>query len=327
MAFAYGGHSAAKLIHFAFTLAMIPLMIATARRLGFDGAPAARSSTAPVVGVCGASAYNDVALAFYILAVFYFAACAFEFTSCRPAGWILLRGEAPRNPDGSRCLVLSLDPASMARSGLFACEPTSMMAPWMARTAWMSGNPFAPLFNEWFPNPTSIAPQRSSPRAPQLRCQVAGASWEVTVRGFRTGDGHRSTHSALPSHCWPYAQAGQQLLLAALVAAIPWWANAGTRFLIPAMVFLALALVLSMPKDWLGVWLPCRQSSAEPQLAGLYAAKGAWRLHGFPGKRPCVCRTEQYLSQSLGIRIAEMLRAPPKPEIEFWTWLPYPRLM
>ena len=71
-AFVIGKHSAAKLVHFGFLLATVPLMLELGRRMRLpdrlSGAAAALYFCAPVVGVAGTSSYNDAALVFFSLA-------------------------------------------------------------------------------------------------------------------------------------------------------------------------------------------------------------------------------------------------------------------
>src|SRR5262249_20179686 len=71
-AFLIGKHSAAKLVHFGFLLATVPLMLDLGRRAGIpdrlSAAAAALYFCAPVVGIAGTSAYNDAALVFFTLA-------------------------------------------------------------------------------------------------------------------------------------------------------------------------------------------------------------------------------------------------------------------
>ncbi len=74
-AFAFGWHSAAKLVHFAFLLATVPLLLGIGRRLQLPDRVAWTAAAiyfcAPVVGVSGTAAYNDAAMVFFILATFY----------------------------------------------------------------------------------------------------------------------------------------------------------------------------------------------------------------------------------------------------------------
>ncbi|MBK5294410.1 MAG: hypothetical protein JJE04_22360 [Acidobacteriia bacterium] len=318
MAFAYGRHSAAKLIHFAFTLAMIPLMIATAKRLGFDGAPAAAIFFfAPVVGICGASAYNDVALAFYILAVFYVLLEKQEPAMLLLAGVLAGFCYAVKLPGiliAPAVLFYFLIRRQWRGAALFACGAGFMIAPWMLRTAWMSGNPFAPLLNEWFPNPYFHLATQQELTAWLRNYGVAALElpWEVTMRGFRTGGLAGPVFLLVPAALLALrSKPGQLLWLAALLTAIPWWANAGTRFLIPSMVFLALALVVSIPTRLAWVLAAAQAILCWPQFLDLYAAKGAWRLHGFPWQAALRLQDErQYLRANLWeYRIAEMLNA------------------
>jgi 4-amino-4-deoxy-L-arabinose transferase-like glycosyltransferase len=75
VAFAFGRHSAAKLVEFAFFLATLPLFFRIARRLGLGEMAALLAAVfyfcAPVAGVTGASSYNDAAGVFFALSAFY----------------------------------------------------------------------------------------------------------------------------------------------------------------------------------------------------------------------------------------------------------------
>ncbi len=75
-AFAFGRHSAAKLVHFAFLVATVPVMLAIGRRLGISERiswmGAALYVCAPVVGISGTCAYTDCALVCSTLATFLF---------------------------------------------------------------------------------------------------------------------------------------------------------------------------------------------------------------------------------------------------------------
>ena len=73
-AFAFGRHSAAAMLHFAFLLALVVLMLSYASRAGFPLAGAVGALlvfASPIVGVDGTSAYNDVATAAIAFALFY----------------------------------------------------------------------------------------------------------------------------------------------------------------------------------------------------------------------------------------------------------------
>ncbi|HLY17179.1 MAG TPA: glycosyltransferase family 39 protein, partial [Bryobacteraceae bacterium] len=74
-AFAFGRHSAARLVHCAFLLATVPLIRRIARRLNLPDTVALAATVlyfcAPMTGIAGTSAYTDAAAVFFVLATFY----------------------------------------------------------------------------------------------------------------------------------------------------------------------------------------------------------------------------------------------------------------
>ena len=74
-AFAFGRHSAARLVHCAFLLATVPLMLRIGRRLGLPEGAALTAAVlyfcAPMAGITGTSAYTDAGGVFFTLATFY----------------------------------------------------------------------------------------------------------------------------------------------------------------------------------------------------------------------------------------------------------------
>jgi hypothetical protein len=74
MAFTFGRHGAAALVHFTYLCSLPLLMVCWGRRFGFAGASifaAILIFASPVIGKDGISAYNDLAVATLIYAVFY----------------------------------------------------------------------------------------------------------------------------------------------------------------------------------------------------------------------------------------------------------------
>ena len=75
-AFAFGAHSAAKIVHFAFLVATPPILVAVGRRLGIQDRvswiAAAIYVCAPVVGVSATCTYTDGGLVCATLAAAYF---------------------------------------------------------------------------------------------------------------------------------------------------------------------------------------------------------------------------------------------------------------
>ena len=74
-AYAFGRESAAKLVHLAFLIASVPLLVGIGRRLHLPDlasfTAAALYCCAPVVGVTGTAAMNDAAMVFFGLATVY----------------------------------------------------------------------------------------------------------------------------------------------------------------------------------------------------------------------------------------------------------------
>src|SRR5205085_1727451 len=168
-AFAFGQHSAAKLVHFAFLISTAPVLVAIGRRLGISDTvswvAAALYLCAPVVGISGTCAYTDAALVCCILSTFYFLVAWRQEGEAKyliPAGllagfcyaiklsallipafaFVFVLIECRRNPK-----------LALARSGLLSAAALAVIAPWMLRSFILTGNPLAPLFNAWFPNP------------------------------------------------------------------------------------------------------------------------------------------------------------------------------
>jgi 4-amino-4-deoxy-L-arabinose transferase-like glycosyltransferase len=267
-AFAIGGSSAAAMVHLLFLIDLAVLIICYGRRSGF-AVPASIAAflvfASPVVGWDGTSAYNDVAAAailfglFYLLqvwdrervprilipigilaggsyAVKYTAAIAIPYAAGFLA-WKLWRGRKP--------LLRPLVTVS-ALAALF-------VLPWMIKNAVFVGNPVAPFANALFPNPNvhvSFEKQYvSSLRHYQLTSALQ-APWEVTVKGEKLQGYFGPVFLLIPLALLSLGRReGRRLLLAGAVFAIPWFFNVGTRFLIPALppLTVALALVLSRP--------------------------------------------------------------------------------
>jgi len=318
MAFAIGGHPAAKLVHFAFTLAAAPLIVATARKLGFDGMPAAGLFLlSPVVGVCGTSAYNDVALAFFTLAAFY---VLVDGRSAALAGLLAGFCYAVKLPGIliAPALVAWLLVACKWRAALTAAAAAAaVMAPWLARTWWMSGNPVAPLFNRWFPNSHFHLSSHEFLTGWLRTYDVPWQEqwWEVTLSGARTGGALGLAFLLAPVALLALRRReGRWLWLATAVAALPWMFNAGTRFLIPAAVFAALALAMTLPRPLAWTLVAVQAIAGLPPVQDYFGSPG-WRLHGVPWRAALRWEHEQdYLRRTLPeYRRAEMLNRHVKP--------------
>jgi hypothetical protein len=314
-AFAFGRHSAAALVHFAFLATLPAAMLFYARRFGFPAAGAAGAVfvfASPVVGLDGSTAYIDVAVAtvlfvlFYLLQVWdreripallvpvgilagftyaakYTAALAIPYALCF-VGWKLWRARKP-----------VLRPVLL----IFACAAASMV-PWMAKNAIVLGNPVSPFLNAVFPNPyVHVAFEEEYSRL-MRNYQGLRSRWdiplEITLRGSvlcgLLGPLFLLAPLALLSLRRP---AGRQLLLAAAVFGAAYGANIGTRFLIPALPFLSLAMGLAV-SQWKNVaagLILAHALLSWPDVLKLYCDPHAWRLDKVPVRQALRLESEE----------------------------------
>lgn len=322
-AFAFGKHSAAKLVHFGMLAASVPLMFALGRRLGLARWTSATGAglyfCAPVVGTAGTAAYNDAALVFFALAAFYLLLAWWQEGT---AGYLLPLGVVAGfcycvKPTGAVVApaVLAIVAFKRPRAAVWvAAAAAAMVLPWMIRNAVLSGNPLAPLMNRWFPNPHfHIATEEQLARSLRSYEGVTWKNlpWELAVRGRRLHGmvGPVFLLAPLALLGWRKKEC-RWLLAAAGLLALPWLLNIGARFLMPSLAFLALALAAALPRRVALVCLAVHAVLSLPPVAAAYAEPGAWRLEGLPWRAALRLEREQdYLRRTLWeYRIAEMVR-------------------
>ena len=166
VAFTFGRHSAAALVHMAFQTACLsswclrPALRHPAR--GNLRCPVVYAS--PVAGITGISAYNDLAVATLLFAGFYLLQVWDEL---RSDNLLILSGLLIRIRMRSRSRLrpaflwgglrrLDLRPATrpaLAAHTSLSLAALLMAAPWVLRNWLWLGNPAAPFLNAWFPNP------------------------------------------------------------------------------------------------------------------------------------------------------------------------------
>jgi hypothetical protein len=299
-AYAFGRHSAAALVHWCFLVTLPMLMLGYARRAraplaGLAGA--LFTFLSPVVGIDGASAYNDVAVACVIFGIFYLVeiwsatrqrglivligllagfAFALKYTAFLAAPyalfrivWTLRRDRTPwRKPALSFCALVLV-----------------MTSPWLVKNTLWLGNPVAPFFNRWFPNP-HVTVSFEAEYGRHMRNydglkSHAEIPLEVTVRGQILCGLLGPLFLLSPLALFAARDAlGRRLLFAVLLFGSIYAANIGTRFLIPAVPFvsLGLALVFCRFRPLLAVLVLAHAVSAWPDVIKTYASEYAWRL-------------------------------------------------
>ncbi len=268
MAFAFGRHSAARLVEFGFFLAGVPLIFRIGRRLGMSDLASLVAAvfyfTAPVIAVTGVTSYNDAALVFYTLAAFYLLLVWRGTADARylPAAGLLagfcydIKFSGIFTAAGAVLFVLWVRPQ---KAILVVAGAALAVAPWAIRSTVLTRDPVAPLMSSVFRNPYfHVATETDLAKSLRSLNAVAPARvpWELAF-----GDHLMGTYGpllfALPLGLLALRKRSARLcLMAAAILAIPWYSNTGARFLMPSLTFAALALGMALPRRWLG--LPSR---------------------------------------------------------------------
>jgi hypothetical protein len=310
-AFAFGRHSAAALVHLAFTLVLAVLMVCYGRRFGLGPAAACASLVVfvtPVVGKDGASAYNDVAVACIAFASYYLlqlwraernprllalaALCAGFAFAAKYTGFVAI------------LYVLVIFLASRPKARLHGLALVSacaavMIAPWMLKNWATVRNPVAPFFNSIFPNPHVQPSFEREYRARFRRYELKSRSQiplEVTVRGAALNGLIGPVFLLAPISLLALrSPQGRQALLAAAMIGLAYSANIGTRFLIPVLPFLSLALMeaLIRVRGLAPVLAVLHAFLSLPPVARAYAAPHAWLIDRFPAKAALRLESEE----------------------------------
>lgn len=271
-AYAIGRESAAKLVHLSFLIATAGGILCLAKRFRAELAGVFATVvyfTCPVVIPDATSAYNDCALAFAVFASFCVLLLWWRDGSQQ---WLLVLGiligfSFAIKYTGAIAVAAAFAAAlhhlfnggsarSTARLLAWTGVPAAVVAlPWLVKNAIFTGNPLAPFFNNWFPNPYfSVEWETAYKFAMRAYRQGPFDRWEQLLAApFDLVVGERYAGSlgwmilllpiALIALKKPLARA---LLAAAVIGATPWLANAGARFLIPSLPFALLAIGIAL---------------------------------------------------------------------------------
>jgi hypothetical protein len=298
-AFAFGKHSAGAMVHLVYTLVLPFGILSWGRRFALPEVGAAGAMLlfmSPIVGRLGTTGYIDVAVASIVFAVFYLLTIWRENQStsllvaagllagfCYAAkytagiavpfavGFVLFDRLRARKPWWRPVLV----------TGLFAII---MMAPYLVKNAVFTGNPFAPFANRLFPNPAmtpSLEQAYWDAMAYWSGLKLSQLPLEVTVHG-----GHAAGIIGPVFLLTPLAllaarfRAGRLLLLTGSVFLVPYVANIGTRFLMPALPFFALALACAFGRWKAGIaaLVLIHAFLSWPRIVPRYCHPWCWRL-------------------------------------------------
>jgi hypothetical protein len=330
-AFAFGQHSAAAMVHFAFLLALVWQMFAYGRRVGLPlagGCGALLVFASPVVGVDGTSAYNDVAVAAIAFTLFHLLQIWDDVRASRllvAIGLVAGFGYAAKY---TACLgvVYALgfvgwkSRRRIRDTAVVGVCAAALVAPWMVKNWMWVGNPFAPFLNGLFPNPYFTVAFEQEYRH-HMALYGLQSRWQIPMQV--------TTHGSLAGLLGPVfllapiallalrRREGRQLLLAALVFGATYFTNISTRFLIPPLPFVALAMALALsraPRVLVAVVL-VHALISWPSVVARYCHFDAWHLAKVPWREALRIKSEDaYLESNLPLygaaRLVERTAAP-----------------
>ena len=303
VAYSFGRHSAAALVHFVFQLTLALLIVCYGRRYGFPNAAwcaAILVYASPVVGRAGTAAYNDLAAAALVFAVFYLLQVWRETSETALLVLIGLLsgfGFAVKYTAGLTLPFAAgflwwhsrAEPHRWRRLAIMIAASTVGIVPWIARDWIWVQNPVAPFANQWFPNPYFHVGMEEAylfdlSHYPSIQ-HFWQVPWMLLVRGRDTGGILGPIFFLAPIALLALRKSvGRQLLLAALVFAIPAHFNTGTRFLIPALPFVSLAVAFVLansPPALLAIAL-VHAAAGWPGVLSRYCDPTAWRVRNIP---------------------------------------------
>jgi hypothetical protein len=311
-AFAIGKHSAAAIVHLGFAVALAVAMFAFGKRIGNPWVGACASFlvfASPVVGIAASSAYNDVGLAATGFGCFYLLELWNETDNSRLlalAGVLAGYAYAIKYSGGVAVPFavgfVALKSKRLRPVAVVILFASLMMAPWMIKNWITVQNPLAPLANTIFRNPYFH---------PYAEAQLALATrWydvtnrmtlplEVAVRGAKTQGMLGPLFLLAPiGIVAARSPVGRTLLAAAVVFALPYYFNFGTRFLIPALPYVALAMAVAMGnfRGILSGTMAVHAVLSWPWWLTWYCDQYAWRLETMPWKAALrIIPEDQYL--------------------------------
>jgi len=304
-AFAFGRHSAAKLVEFGFFLATLPLVFRIGRRLGMSDLAALTAAVfyfcAPVAGLTGSSSYNDAAEVFFALAALYVLlvwrdtgsaryllvagllagfCCAIKLSGGFAIAAAILFVLAERRPV---CSLRSRVRAAVA----VAAGSAPAIAPWLVRDAFVAHNPVAPFLNGLFPNPwfhVEADRQLFATLGSLGSVKPLQVPWQLAF-----GDHLQGTFGplllALPIGLWALRRpAGRLTWAAAVLLALPWYFDTGARFLMPAIACAALSLGMALPRPAAWAAIAVQAVLCWPNVMNWREGQQShtWRLNEFP---------------------------------------------
>ncbi len=319
-----GGGSAAALVHFGFLIALALAVRAYGHRTGHalaGDAAALLVYISPVAGYTGTTAYVDVATAAIVFSAFYWTQLwdddrrnallicvglmagycyAAKYTAAvmaiYGAGFILWRSRSVRG------------------AGLATACAILMAGPWLVKNWIYVHNPLAPFANRIFRNPY-IRPDFERRWTAFLKDYGVEdrrkLPWMVIVDGGVAQTPLGVVFLILPIGLLALRKkTGRRVLAPAAMLLSTYFANIGTRFLLPSLPFLSLAIAIACEEvpAVLVIILCVHAVASWPEVLRRYATADALILRRTPFRAALRKRSEQsFLGESRSYRAARFI--------------------
>jgi hypothetical protein len=296
-AFAFGAWSAAKLVHFAFLIAAVPLIRELGREAGLDNPSACAGATifflAPVCGIDGTSAYTDAGLVCACCSVVYL---LIRWNRERTMALLLCAGinaglcYAVKPTFGwvgiAAAVFVAVRTRRAAATLAFGCSGLLWVAPWLIRAYVLSGSAVAPFFSHWIPNSVQT-PEMEADLAAKFGAFRSSFSWSHAWLSYTlSGDNQGIFGPAfllVPAGLLALRDPRRRWLpICAALLAVPLMVNTGARFLMPAMALWAIAIASVLPYRAAFALVAIQAIAAAPPVLDWYDSRGDWRLGGLP---------------------------------------------
>jgi hypothetical protein len=314
-AFAIGAHSAAKLVHFSFLVVTVAIIRHICLELEIPDIKACCASAifliAPVTAIASTSAYTDAALVCCCCSVFYLAIrwdrkrtrsllaigalnAGFCYAIKPTFGWVTLAVFG----------LLIYRSRKALPAVLFVSAAGVAILPWTIRAALMTGDPFAPFLNAWFPN-AAFTPRLESKLFDTFSAFRPSFSWDTAMLDYTILGGNEGLLGpvfllAPLAFLALRTRPGRWLLGAAALLAVPMVSNTGTRFLMPAAALASIALVSVVPAPVAIALVVVQMIGSSTSVIDLYDTRHDWRLREIPWRAALGLEKEQdYLTRNL----------------------------
>ncbi len=337
-AFAFGRHSAASMVHFAFLIALTWQMFLYGKREGFPVGGACGALlvfASPLVGIDATSAYNDVAVASIAFTLFYLSHEELSPRLLIAIGLVAGFGYAVKYTAWPGVLyavgVVLWKTRRVRAVATVGLAVALVIGPWMTRNWIWYQNPVAPFYNKYFPNPYVTVAFEEGYRRDLQTYDLTGRSqipMAVTTSGSMGGFLGPVFLLAPVALLALRRRQGRQLLLAAAVFGCTYFTNISPRFLIAPLPFISLAMALALsgvPQLLLAI-VVVHAVISWPAYIPKYSLPYGWHLTKVPYREALRLKNvDEYLSSHVfDYGVEQMIERCTVPGSSVFTYRPIP---